>query len=172
LRVKISKIGNIATNKRHITIYVLCSGQELRMDDVNVDLKGVLLLGEEKISCTVSTISKKKEGSYGLALKIQDSVSMYNLIHPYHHKSNLDFTLLLQENIAPDIFNEAGNLLESLSERTGRMKGDLLCELTSFRNFPGKRDLKLVSAKQMPVVIKKIRERLEPESHDKETIQA
>ena len=167
MKVRISKIGNITINKNHITILALCQGQALRMDDVNVDIEGILFLGDDKISCTLQTISKKKEGSYGLTLKIPDSIAMYSLIHPYHHKSKLDFALLLQENVDTIIFNEASRLLDLISEQTGREKGELLCELTSFRNFPGKGDLKLVSTKQMTIVIRKIRGILKQESQEK-----
>lgn len=167
MKVRISKIGNITTNKNHITILALCPGQALRMDDINVDIKGILFLGDDKISCALQTISKKKKGSYGLALTIPDSIATYSLIHPYHHKSNLDFTLLLQESVDTSVFNEANRLLDLISEQTGREKGELLCELTSFRNFPGKGDLKLVSAKQMPIVIEKMRGILKQESQEK-----
>ena len=166
MKVKISKIGNITTNRNHITILALCPRQTIRMDDINVDIEGILFLGDDKISCTLNTISKKKKGLYGLALKIPDSIAMYSLIHPYHHKSNLDFTLLLQENVDTSVFNEANRLLDLLSEQTGRKKDELLCELTSFRNFPGKDDLKLVSAKQMPIVIEKMRGILKQESQE------
>jgi hypothetical protein len=57
--------------------------------------------------------------------------------------------------------------LDLLCEQTGREKGELLCKLTSFRNFPGKGDLKLVSAKQMPIVIEKMRGILKQESQEK-----
>lgn len=60
MKARISKIGNITTNKNHITILALCPGQALRMDDINVDIKGILFLGDDKISCALQTISKKK----------------------------------------------------------------------------------------------------------------
>lgn len=172
MKVSISKIGNINTNKNDITICAFCSGPDLRMDDINVSLKGVLLLGEDKLSCTVNTISKKKNGSYGLTLKVPDSIALYSLIHPYHHKSSLDFTLIMHENVDPELHDEADGLLDFLSQQTGINKGDLLCQLTAFKNFPGKRDLKLVSAKQMPIVIDKMREMLKTESQDEEGTQS
>jgi hypothetical protein len=171
LNVKISKIGSITTNKTHLTISAFCLDQNVKVDDINVERKATLHLGENKLTCTVSSVSKNKGGSYALALKIPDSLSLYQLVHPYHHKSNLNFSLLLHENVDPDLFDEADRLLDSAVRQTGRKRADILCEVTAFRNFPGKKDLGLVSAKQLPIVIEKLKEQFQSD-HDKETSQS
>jgi hypothetical protein len=119
----------------------------------------------------VSTVAKNKGGSYTLALKVPDRVSLYHLVHPYHHKNNLNFSLDVHENVEPDLFAEADRLLDSAATKTGRARADILREATAFNDFPGLRDLGQVSAKQLPIAIKNLRDKFQLD-HDKEIPQS
>jgi hypothetical protein len=161
MKVNVTKLGGIHTNKTHLSVEAVCLGQDIRSNEINMDHKATLLIGERKISCTVARVSKNRSGSYDFLLCTPES--NYDFIKPYHHKNNLNFPLLLEENVTSDDLAEANDLLDELSRKERRSRADLLCELTKFERFPGRRDLNLVSAKQMPILLDKIRKRLHPE---------
>jgi hypothetical protein len=161
MKVNVTKLGGIHTNKAHLSLEAVCLGQDIKPNEINMDHKATLMIGERKISCTVARVSKNKSGSYDFLLCTPES--NYDFFKPYHHKNNLNFALLLEETVALNDLAEANALLDELSRKERRSRADLLCELTKFNRFPGHRDLNLVSAKQMPILLDKISKRLYPE---------
>jgi hypothetical protein len=160
LKILINRIGGININAKHISVRAICSNQELKIDDMNPQLTCVLNIGNERIPCTMSSATRKRNGSYSLALKIKDSMKNVELLYPYHHKGNVDLTLMLYNGVDPETFQEADRMLQELSDKTGVHPSDILYNLTSFKNISGKRKLELVSRKQMLVIIDKMKEKL------------
>lgn len=158
MRIDISKVGNIVIAENNISVSVVCSGQDLRVNDVTPSAKCLLLLGSEKISCMVSSLTKKKDGSYGFTLKTNNNFKLLSLLYPYHHKNSLDGVLLIQENVPVDMYQEAERLLRTLSDLSGKKQSDILFEISSFKDVKGKRNLRFISINQMPVVIDKAKE--------------
>ena len=165
MKIKISKIVDLHTGKEFLTIHAVCAEKYMSIDDMQMERKAILYLrNEDKLYCTVPSASKHKSGIVSIPIKVKDTLVNYQLIHPYHHKSNLDFILELEENVPRVLYDEAESLLAELSKETGRKRADLLCENTFFEKdgeqFPGKRDLALVSEKQMHVLIDKLKKKL------------
>lgn len=163
MKARVEKIRGIAVNENYISANVVCSG--VKVGEIIPSLKGIFLLNKERLSCTVSTVSIKKDGECSLTLKFSDSRRVLNSIYPFHHKSNLDFALLIQENVEPDLYEEASQLLQLIAKQIGQRRGDILYELTSFKDIKGKRDLRFVSSRQMPVLIDKMRGMLKIANH-------
>lgn len=160
MKILINRIAGININEKHISVSVICSSHGLKIDDMNPQLTCVLTTGNEKIPCTISSTTKKEKGSYSLTLKIKDSMKNVELLHPYHHKENVDLTLMLYDGVDPETFQEASRLLQELSDKTGEEPSGILYSLTSFKDIKGKRKLQLVSRKQMLVIIDKMKEKL------------
>ena len=170
MKILINRIGGININAKHISVSAICSNQGLKIDDMNPQLTCVLTTGNEKIPCTISSATKKGKGSYSLALKIKDSMKNVELLYPYHHKENVDLTLMFYDGVDPETFQEADRLLQELSDKTGEDPSDILYNLTSFKNIQGKRKLELVSGKQMLVIIDKMKEELSSTSGEDKQI--
>lgn len=162
MKVIVTKLGGFRVSKTHISFQAVCVGQDIKLDDISMGHKATLCLGETRLRCTVTRATKNENGAYDFFLSTLDSLDSCNAIHPYHHKSNLNLPLLLRETVDPALLSEVGNLLDELSRKEHRSRGELLYELTQFKDVKGKRDLNLVTATQMPVVKDKILKRLEP----------
>lgn len=166
MKITVIKMGGFYASKIRITIRTVCAGPDIKLDEISIDHKATLSLGETELCCTVTRATRNKNGSYNFLLAVPDSSASCSLIHSYHGKSNLDIPLLLEGTVDPELASEVAALLDELSEKEHCSKDELLCELTQFKNVMGKRDLNLVSAKQMPVLKDKILRRLEPEPEE------
>lgn len=161
MRLIVTRIISILTKKTHLSIPTVCLGQNIKLDEVKIDHKAALQVGENTLPCTVTRAVKNLSGSFNCLLSFPDRLSTYQIMHPYHHKSNLNFPLILEETASLADVSEVDQILTDLSKKERRSRSDLLYELTSFKEIPGKRDLSLVSGKQLPVLRDKILRRLD-----------
>lgn len=147
------RITLISVNEKNLSIKAHTLS---KMQGIHSGTLCMLIAGGAKFEGKIISVTEK-DGKLLVPVQLSRSLEAIAALFPYQYKDK-DLTLLTAEKVPAESFLEAQSLLQTLAQRTGRSPEDILFSVTEFKpGVGGRTDLRLVSEKQMPVVIDKLR---------------
>jgi hypothetical protein len=164
VKLTVVAVGTVSGTKAGIAARVTCIGdQNFALKDIDAP-RCIFQYGQQQFPCSIApTVSKQRDRSFQLTLKFARRFEIWSAFYHLVYKSGLDIPLIVNTQTPPDQLHEATLLLATVARETGKDKADILAQVTSFPDgrggvVAGKRELKHVSARQMPIVLYKLKE--------------
>jgi hypothetical protein len=160
MKIPIKKMSSLTVLSDGMSLKLHCAHQ-LSNDEVKNAPSLWISVEDRKFPCSYISTNLKKQDSPSILVRLSKSFdtvcALFHLIG-----EERDTILMTEEVVDPILCSEADALLARLVNITGKSRERLLVDLTSFKKGRiGARDeLKFVSAKQLQVVVNKMKDML------------
>lgn len=158
MRLPITKFMSLTIHEKHITFKVKCG--ESNIDSKAVEASEVMLLNVDGLNliCSPESVTTK-DGRLSVLLRFNRSFYVVKKLWALAGVEAPERSYIyLSEKVDETLFNECHLLLKRAAEVEGISEPHLLEKLTAFKdNVGGKSDLRFVSAKQMTVLVDKLK---------------
>lgn len=147
----------IAALESHISVKAIgCNNASL----LRSGMEGMVIIGNKKLWGSVVSVTDRMS-KVSISLKFDRDLGTLSAFFPFQYVAN-ELVMLMAEVVDAGTKQEAEKLLYALSYKTDKPIKDLLSEFTSFKpGIDARDDIRLVSEKQMQVIIDKARRKLE-----------
>jgi hypothetical protein len=159
VNVKIGSVTSLTGRHCKLSISAACLPSESGYDRLKPGLQARFELNDAAIPLVIASVSHRNSDGPSLLLT---SARDLRFLTELFSVQGQEVAIFIAEDAPRDLLDEASALLKCLAVREKRPESQLLQEITAFKpSVRGHKDIEFVSERQLPVVIRKLKERLQ-----------
>lgn len=159
---KIGSISSLIGRQSRLSIIGTClpSNSDHRLLKPQVQAR--FELNGANIPLRITAVNRRSDEGPSLLLVTDRDLNFFSALYAVQGE---EIPLYVEEAAPRELIEEASALLKVIADKENRKEGDLLKSITAFKpGVQGREDIKFVSPRQLPVVIRVLKERLESHS--------